>query len=85
VCIYVTFFLPHGATALGEPWPPQQPVSIALCLSSSQSIALYIYVTYFGQTLTTNPVKNVKKIFYLHDSSAEMYIILVLFWSFQKL
>jgi hypothetical protein len=26
---------PLGATALGVPWPPQQPVSIALCLSSS--------------------------------------------------
>ena len=26
--------------ALGEPWPPQQPVSIALCLSSSPSTAL---------------------------------------------
>jgi len=29
--------LPLGATALGEPWPPQQPVSIALCLLSSLS------------------------------------------------
>jgi len=32
--------LPLGATALGEPWPPQQPVSVAVCLSSSQSTAL---------------------------------------------
>jgi len=33
-------FFPLGATALGEPRPPQQPVSIALCLSSSLSTAL---------------------------------------------
>jgi hypothetical protein len=32
-------FFPLGATALGEPWPPQQPVSIALCLPSSLSTA----------------------------------------------
>ena len=31
---------PLGATALGEPWPPQQPVFITLCLSSSPSTAL---------------------------------------------
>ena len=30
---------PLSTTALGEPWPPQQPVSIALCLSSSPSTA----------------------------------------------
>jgi hypothetical protein len=30
-------FLPLNATALGEPWPPQQPVSTALYLSSSLS------------------------------------------------
>jgi hypothetical protein len=33
-------FLPLGATALDEPWPPQQPVSITLCLLSSLSTAL---------------------------------------------
>jgi len=31
---------PLGATALGDPWPPQQPVSVALC-PSSPSTALY--------------------------------------------
>ena len=31
---------PLGTTALGEPWPPQQPFSIAFCLSSSPSTAL---------------------------------------------
>jgi len=34
-----------------------------------------IYVTYVGQTLITNPVKNVKNIFHLHDSNAKMCII----------
>ena len=33
-------FLPLSATALGEPWPPQQPFSIALCLSFSLSTTL---------------------------------------------
>jgi len=33
-------FLPLGTTALGEPWLPQQSVSISLCLSSSPSTAL---------------------------------------------
>ena len=33
-------FLPLAATALGEPWPPQQSDSISLCLSSSPSTAL---------------------------------------------
>jgi len=75
MCIYVTSFLPHGVTALGEPWPPQEPVSIAVCLLSSQFIAFCIYVTYFGQTLATNPVKDVKNIFHLRDNNAEMYII----------
>ena len=31
---------PLGTTALGEPWPHQQPVFTALCLSSSPSTAL---------------------------------------------
>ena len=31
---------PLGDTALGETWPPQQPVSIALCQSSFPSTAL---------------------------------------------
>ena len=31
---------PLGATVLGEPWPPQQPDSIVLYLSSSPSTAL---------------------------------------------
>ena len=33
-------FHPLGATALSEPWPPQQTVSIALYFSSSPSTAL---------------------------------------------
>jgi hypothetical protein len=39
-CHTANSFIPLGATALGEPWRPQQPVSIALCLSSSLSTAL---------------------------------------------
>jgi hypothetical protein len=31
---------PLGATAVGVPWPPQQPVSTALCLSPSPPTAL---------------------------------------------
>ena len=33
-------FLPLGATALGEQWPPQQSVSTSLYLASSPSTAL---------------------------------------------
>jgi hypothetical protein len=38
---------PLGDTALGEPWPPQQPSSIALCLSS------FIFITF--KSATTYP------------------------------
>ena len=37
--IIVVKIHPLGATAVGEPWPPQQPVSITLC-SSFPSTAL---------------------------------------------
>ena len=38
--IFLLSFLPLGATALSEPWPPQQSASITLYLSSSPSTAL---------------------------------------------
>ena len=49
---------------------------LCTCIDKWCIIAIMcIYVTYVGQTLTTNPVKNVKNIFHLHDSNAKMYII----------
>jgi hypothetical protein len=35
---YLPTYLPLGATALGEPWPPLQPVSTALYSLSSLSM-----------------------------------------------
>jgi hypothetical protein len=46
---YLPTYLPLGATALGEPWPPLQPVSTALYSSSSLSIlSLFIFFRSFS-------------------------------------